>query len=395
MIQAHIRDCQHPRMGDQDMRYAFVYFEIEPRMKRNQEQVPSGVTTATTEINVPSSVPVASIVPAAPLALMEDSDEGSLFMSRSSSTVESVGKWEDSRRPSIASMTSVSSDEDAAEPWKHPRLSAERSQTIEYTRVVASEEPDNMDIDSVVLGNDATSEMANPNWDFPSQLGPAEYQPQSPSDLVNGIEYLESKVNQDKEELVKNITDLKASVQTKLADMVVNHTPAPNEALATLYQTLDTHNQEKEKIQRGGVFFKQHSQEDMYMDEETAAETHKHYYTTKLRECEVAIKTTQAQIDQELEKSAQRKTDTKAQIDKDLQQVQQWEHRERDIKRNLEYYSAVKGLMNLGPHGMETLLTKLKYDNIPILEMVDEVKTVCPRGEGTSCMVTDLSHAET
>lgn len=65
-----------------------------------------------------------------------------------------------------------------------------------------------------------------------------------------------------------------------------------------------------------------------------------------------------------------------AQIEKNIAQVQRLENREQDMIRNLEYYSVVKRLIKLGPHGMETLLTKLKYDNIPILKMVEEVQTV-------------------
>jgi hypothetical protein len=49
---------------------------------------------------------------------------------------------------------------------------------------------------------------------------------------------------------------------------------------------------------------------------------------------------------------------------------------ERDIIRELDYYFVVKELIKLGPQGMETLLTKLRFVNIPILEMVGEVHKV-------------------
>ncbi|SPJ85828.1 uncharacterized protein FTOL_11611 [Fusarium torulosum] len=111
----------------------------------------------------------------------------------------------------------------------------------------------------------------------------------------------------------------------------------------------------------------------MALHDESVAENLRRY-TQWLQACDAAIKTTQAQIDQERQNSAQRRADFKAQIDKDIAQVQRLETRERDIIRELEYYSVVKRLTELGLRGMETLLTKLKHDNIPILKMVEEVQ---------------------
>lgn len=113
----------------------------------------------------------------------------------------------------------------------------------------------------------------------------------------------------------------------------------------------------------------------MALHDEPVAENLRRYIQ-RLQACDAAIKTTQAQIDQERQNSAQRTADFKAQIDKDIAQVQRLETRERDIIREMEYYSVVKRLIELGLQGMETLLTKLKHDNIPILKMVEEVQKV-------------------
>ena len=51
--------------------------------------------------------------------------------------------------------------------------------------------------------------------------------------------------------------------------------------------------------------------------------------------------------------------------------------REKQLARNLEYYKSVKEFASLGVAGMETLLVKLKYDNVPIMEMIEEVQKVC------------------
>lgn len=148
------------------------------------------------------------------------------------------------------------------------------------------------------------------------------------------------------------------------------------EALSKLKQNLRSHNEEKDTLKKGRVFFKQHCEDKMALNDQPVAETLR-WYTRSLQACDAAISTTKAQIDQERQKNAQCTADFKAQIDKDIAQVQRLEDRERDIIRNLEYYSVVKGLIKLGPHGMETLLTKLNYDNIPILKLVEEVQKVC------------------
>lgn len=188
---------------------------------------------------------------------------------------------------------------------------------------------------------------------------------------------MEANQKQEQKELAQNIASLKTLIQTRetsIADKtyMITH----KEALSKLKQNLRSHNKEKDTLKKGRVFFKQHCEDKMALNDQPVAETLR-WYTQSLQACDAAISTTKAQIDQERQKSAQRTVNFKAQIDKDIAQVQRLENHERDIIRNLEYYSVVKGLIKLGPHGTETLLTKLKYDNIPILKMVEEVQKVC------------------
>ncbi|KAM0244108.1 hypothetical protein ACHAP5_006590 [Fusarium lateritium] len=303
---------------------------------------------------------------------IDSSDEGSLFVSDLSSTADERNSSPE-RKLSISSITSASSNEDAPEPWKHPRSPAQRSETVGRTHIAESGEPDRMDIDDAVLNETATNDMINPNWDFPTQFTPARAY-QGPADLARGIESLEAKDKQEQKELTQNIAKLKALIQTKKASIVdKEHMPAHNEACTKLEQDLKIHNQEKETLKRARGFFKQHCEKDMALDDKSIANNLRHY-AQRLQAWDETIKKTQAQIDQERQKSVQRIDDLKAQVEKDIAQVQWLESRERNGIRNLEYYSVVKGLIKLGPHGMETLLTKLTYDNIPILKMVEEVQ---------------------
>jgi hypothetical protein len=170
---------------------------------------------------------------------------------------------------------------------------------------------------------------------------------------------------------------LKTSIQTREASIADNkHMPVHSEALTKLKQNLRSHNKEKDRLKKARVFFKQQCEDKLALDDESVAKNLR-WYTRGLQACDAAIKTTQAQICQERQKSAQRTADFKAQIDEDIAQVQRLEDRERDIIRILEYYSVVKRLIKLEPQGMETLLTKRKYDNIPILKVVEEVQKLC------------------
>ncbi|KAM0185752.1 hypothetical protein ACHAPI_012032 [Fusarium lateritium] len=374
--QARVRDYQHPYIIGLDLKYALRHFGIEPR--RKQMQVPNGMAATMPATPMASSAPSAlraPKVPTAPVATMDDTDsseQGSLFVSDLSSIIDERNSSPE-RKLSISSITSTSSNEDAPEPWKHPWSPAQRSETLERTRIVEPEEPDRIDIDDAVLNEAVTNDMVNPDWDPPAQSAPARTY-QGPADLARGIESLEAKEKQEQKELAQNIAKLKALIQTKKASIAdKEHMPAHNEACTKLEQDLKSHNQEKETLKRARVFFKQHCEKDMALDDESIAKNLRHY-AQRLQACDETIKKTQAQIDQERQKSAQRMTDMKAQVEKDIAQVQWLEGRERHVVRNLEYYSVVKGLIKLGPQGMETLLTKLTYDNIPILKMVEEVQ---------------------
>jgi hypothetical protein len=161
------------RMIDQDLNYDIRHFGIEP--KRKQIQVPNRTIAPTPATPMASSAPLAlnvPIVPTAPVATMDDSDssdEGSLFVSDSSSIIDESNN-SPHRKSSNLSITSASSNEEDPQPWKHPRSSVQRSETLERTRVIESEEPERMDIDDVVLNDAVRNDMINPNWDYPVNL---------------------------------------------------------------------------------------------------------------------------------------------------------------------------------------------------------------------------------
>jgi hypothetical protein len=89
--------------------------------------------------------------------------------------------------------------------------------------------------------------------------------------------------------------------------------PAHSEGLTKLKENLKNHNKEKDKRKKAQVFFKQHCEDGMALDDEPVAENLRRYIQ-RLQACDAAIKTTEAQIDQECQKSAQLTADFKAQI---------------------------------------------------------------------------------
>lgn len=167
--QARTREYQHPHMIDHDLQYAFRQFGVEP--KRRQIQVPNKTMTTIPAAPLASSTPLAPripIVPTVPVATMDDSDssdEGSLFVSDSSSAVNEPDS-SPCRKSSILSITSASSNEEAPQPWKHPRSPVQRTETSEHAHAIEPE-PERMDIDYVVLNEATTNDMTNPHWDFP------------------------------------------------------------------------------------------------------------------------------------------------------------------------------------------------------------------------------------
>ena len=82
------------------------------------------------------------------------------------------------------------------------------------------------------------------------------------------------------------------------------------------------------------------------------------------------------QIEEKKNNDAQLLLNLKVQVWKDKRTIQKLEPRTKELAKNLEYYKSLEEFVSLGAVGMETLLLKLKYDNIPILEMIKEVKKV-------------------
>lgn len=156
-------------MIDQDLDYDIRHFGIEP--KRRQIQVPDKTIATTPPTPIASSSPLTLrilIVPTALVVAMNDSDssdEGSLFVSDSSSTINEPNS-SPRRKSSIFSVTSASSIEEDPEQWKYPQSSVQRSENLERTRVIESEEPERMDVGDVVLNEAVTNDTINPNWDY-------------------------------------------------------------------------------------------------------------------------------------------------------------------------------------------------------------------------------------
>lgn len=167
---ARMRDYQNPHLIDHDLQYAFRRYGVEP--KRRQIQAPNRTMAATPATPMAPSIPLTPripIIPAVSLATMGDSDssdEGSLFVSDSSSTVNEPNS-SPCRKSSILSMTSASSNEEAPQPWKRPQSPVQRPETPERTHATEPEEPERMDIDNAVLNEVVTNDMINPGWDFP------------------------------------------------------------------------------------------------------------------------------------------------------------------------------------------------------------------------------------
>jgi uncharacterized small protein (DUF1192 family) len=101
---------------------------------------------------------------------------------------------------------------------------------------------------------------------------------QGPADLTSGIERLEANRKQEQQELAQNIASLKTSIQTIEASIADNKCmPAHSEVLTKLTQNLGSYNEEKDTLKKGRVFFKQHYDEKMALDDQHVAETLRWY----------------------------------------------------------------------------------------------------------------------
>lgn len=203
----------------------------------------------------------------------------------------------------------------------------------------------------------------------------SEHQPQDLSELMSGLDLLETKEAEEKAKLAQGITELRTTLQARETNLLNLTTEVKSEGLSKLYQVLKCHKDRKLGMQDGRAFFQKQTSQDPTIAQNTAATVGR--YNKRIEDCDESIKKTEQQIKTEKEKNFSLISDLKMELQRDKLQLEQFENREQEPSRNLEYYQSVKALTSLGSLGIEPLLTKFKCDNISIQKMVEEVKKVC------------------
>ena len=122
-------------------------------------------------------------------------------------------------------------------------------------------------------------------------------------------------------------------------------------------------------------FFEKKQQEEIDNPNPTTIETIQRY-DAHIAECVASIKHVEEQIEDKKKNDAQLLLNLEVQVWKDERTIQKLASRTQELAKNLEYYKSLKEFVGLGAVGMETLSLKLEYDNVPILEMIKEVKKV-------------------
>jgi hypothetical protein len=101
---------------------------------------------------------------------------------------------------------------------------------------------------------------------------------QRSADLASGIERLEANQKQEQKELAQNIASLKTSIQTREASIAdKTYMIAHSEAPSKFKQNLRSYDEEKETLKNNRVFFKQHCEDKMALNDQPVAETLRWY----------------------------------------------------------------------------------------------------------------------
>ncbi|KAJ4246568.1 hypothetical protein NW762_013509 [Fusarium torreyae] len=362
------RDKRAPRLTEDDLQDALKYYniEIKTRVKMSQKITQTGPFTSAAEM-VDSNYHVD-----------EESDtESSLFIEDDYD--ERIAADYNQNNKSIIPL--MSSNEATLQPQKRSGPSLECSQAHKRARIFDPKDTGHIQTDTAMSEDIAVSQEApvsrnatTANDTCLSRFVPdTPYRPRDIADLIDGIDHLRSKDENEKEQITRTLTNLRASMRANEAcitpSSIVNHT-----SLNKLRLILKKYKTEREDIQKGKEFFEQHHQ-DLALGAAFIAKNNRHYETS-LRDCDELIKQTQLQIDQELKKTAERTSSIKAQLESDIAETLRLEARELKVVQDLEYFRVISSLVKLGPSGLETLLNNLKYDNVPLPTLVEEVRAV-------------------
>ncbi|KAH7179835.1 uncharacterized protein B0J16DRAFT_374824 [Fusarium flagelliforme] len=200
-----------------------------------------------------------------------------------------------------------------------------------------------------------------------------ECQPRDIQDLISGLDFLEAKEKEEQESITKELAQLKESIPINETQIVGLGPEVKCEVIAKWNQTLKSHKKRCTTMQNGRAFFENKQQEEIDNPNSTTIETI-HRYDARIAECVESIKHVEEQIENKKKQDAQLLMNLRVQGWKDKRTIQKLEPRTKELAKDLEYYKSLKEFVGLGVVGMEILLTKLKYDNVPILEMIEEVK---------------------
>ncbi|KAF5558773.1 hypothetical protein FNAPI_4985 [Fusarium napiforme] len=416
---ARERDKNNPKLSKADLSNALKHFGLETRKEKKQQQVsvpcentaaapvvvedtppetPSVVSPASPASSSSSVVSdyasasspvsrassVTTVTADSPGATRAESscptvhegevdatmEDGSMFVETVSDFPEyrssSADKGEDCKSPKSKSSSQPEGMESESSVQPQPEEAAE---TVEQPEAHVRESVETeMQIDSDEPVHEPVSENATESNSNSPQPQSTPSLPATPEDIIKSLELLELQEKSEGEKLTPLLTSSKTKVQATESAMAA--TQGPNRKLQALCENLKILQAREAEIIESLELIKQTLEQQNVHPESDEYKGTLLYPNSRLQHCETTIRNVQKEIREEFQKATDREIEIRGQLEKEYAEFQELQEKEREICRNVQYYSFIASLLKLGPLGLDSLLFKLRYSGV---DMVGEV----------------------
>ncbi|KAF4337419.1 hypothetical protein FBEOM_8696 [Fusarium beomiforme] len=93
---------------------------------------------------------------------------------------------------------------------------------------------------------------------------------------------------------------------------------------------------------------------------------------------EKLIQNREQEIQEEFQRATQREIEIRGQLEQEYAKFTRLEEKEKEVCRNVQYYSFIASLLRLGPGGLNVLLHKMSWHGIDIITEVKNSQTPMP-----------------
>ncbi|GKU19558.1 unnamed protein product [Fusarium langsethiae] len=180
------------------------------------------------------------------------------------------------------------------------------------------------------------------------------------ANLVDEFEVIET----EKRKELDAVTHSLHEVRTSIEDSEANERKIGSDKIEKLCTDVKAYETEREKIMKGMRFVKENHEHMAMSAHDLESSIRK--YTIRLEECDRLIAQANSDVLEELEAIAQNDFNLRA-------EEKRLKSRGQELLQEVQYSSAVKTLMKLGPSGMATLLAKLETKNVSLVAMAENV----------------------